>query len=682
MPRYRTILLILSCHLLMSCNTSNNLLTTMLERNLGATDLHPLCEQDQQRLKKQLAILEAIPVSSQTGHSASVDFLNRLDDFYIQLDNSYSAMQLLSNVHPNSELRSAASDCQKKISNLNTDVSLSSAIYEQLNIINLATDDKDAVRFQEKLLQSYVRSGVSQTAETRKIIRQLQNDIAELGQLFSKNIRDDVRHITIQSADDLKGLPQDYIDKLDHNEQGQRLITTDYPSVFPFLRYAHSDQHRRAIYLQFLNRGYPNNEAVLEAIITKRHQLATSLGYKSYAAYATETAMIKNPENAAAFINKVNLLATPRAERDYAQLLAQLQQTQAKASTVGNWQKSFLEQQVKKQHYQFDSKAIRQYFPYQQVKNGVFDLVGELFELKIVDWQTPVWDSSVTAHQLQTQQGETLGYFYLDMHPREGKYKHAAHFGVQTGVANKQLPISALICNFPGADQSLNEAGQANDLGLMEHSQVETFLHEFGHLLHSLIGGHQSWSGLSGIATERDFVEAPSQLLEQWVWDYDSLQRFAINADGEAIPKPLVDKMIAARDFGVGTHIRNQMFYAALSLNYYSIAPKSLDLKQTLMQLQSQYSPFDYMEDTHFYANFGHLFGYSARYYTYMWSEVIAADLFSEFEQQGLMNKTLAKRYRDQVLAPGGSQDAAKLVEKFLGRPFNYQAFNEQLNAE
>ncbi|MBQ77535.1 MAG: tetraacyldisaccharide 4'-kinase [Cellvibrionales bacterium] len=682
MPRYHLLLLILSCQLLMACNDDNDLLAKMLERDIEATDLHLLCDQDQQRLKKQLAVLEAIPASSQTGHSDSIDYLNQLDDFFIQLDNSYSAMQLLSNTHPNGELRSAASDCQKKISNLNTDVSLSNAIYEQLNIINLATDDKDAVRFQKKLLQSYVRSGVNQPAETRKIIRQLQNDIAELGQLFSKNIRDDVRHIAIQSADDLKGLPQDYIDKLDRNEQGQQLITTDYPSVFPFLRYAHSDQHRHAIYLQFLNRGYPNNEAVLEAIITKRHQLATSLGYKSYAAYATETAMIENPENAAEFINKVNLLATPRAERDYAQLLAQLQQTQAKASTVGNWQKSFLEQQVKKQHYQFDSKAIRQYFPYQQVKNGVFDLVGELFELKIVEWQTPVWDSSVTAHQLQTQQGETLGYFYLDMHPREGKYKHAAHFGIQTGVANKQLPISALICNFPGADQSLNEAGQVNDLGLMEHSQVETFLHEFGHLLHSLIGGHQSWSGLSGIATERDFVEAPSQLLEQWVWDYDSLQRFAINADGEAIPKPLVDKMIAARDFGVGTHIRNQMFYAALSLNYYSIAPKSLDLKQTLMQLQSQYSPFDYMEDTHFYANFGHLFGYSARYYTYMWSEVIAADLFSEFEQQGLMNKTLAKRYRDQVLAPGGSQDAAKLVETFLGRPFNYQAFNEQLNAE
>ena len=681
MPCYRSILLILFCHLLMGCNT-NNLLTTMLDRNIEATDLPTLCEQDHQRLEKKLAILEAIPASPQTGHSAAIDYLNQLDDFYIQLDNSYSVMQLLSNVHPNSALRTAASDCQKKLSKLNTDVSLSSAIYEQLNTVILEADDKIALRYQKKLLRSYIRSGVSQPAETRNIIRQLQNEIAELGQLFSKNIRDDVRHITIDSTDDLKGLPQDYIDKLDRNEEGQWLVTTDYPSVFPFLRYAHSDEHRHAIYRQFLNRGYPSNKTVLQDIITKRHQLATTLGYKNYAAYATETAMIENPENAADFINKVNLLATPRAERDYAQLLDQLQQTQANALAVGNWQKSFLEQQVKKQHYQFDSKEIRQYFPYQQVKNGVFDLVGELFELKIVDWQTPVWDSSVTAHQLQTQQGETLGYFYLDMHPREGKYKHAAHFGIQTGVANKQLPISALICNFPGADQSLNEAVQANDLGLMEHSQVETFLHEFGHLLHSLIGGHQSWSGLSGIATERDFVEAPSQLLEQWVWDYDSLQRFAINANGKAIPKSLVDKMVAARDFGVGTHIRNQMFYAALSLNYYSIAPESLDLKQTLIQLQNQYSPFDYMEDTHFFANFGHLFGYSARYYTYMWSEVIAADLFSEFEQQGLMNKTLAKRYRDQVLAPGGSQDAAKLIEKFLGRPFNYQAFNEQLNAE
>ena len=601
------------------------------------------------------------------------NYLRPLDSFSSDLDNHYNIAQLYSNTHPDSTMRDSATDCQQDLAGIFSRSQLSPAIYRRLQAIALPQNLPATQRHHDKLLRDMRRNGVDQSKSEREAIDRLNKKIAALGQQFAKNIRQDTRSITLHSADELAGLPQDYREKLPRNSEGQWEVSTDYPSLFPFLRYAQSDDRRRELYWQFLNRGYPENEAVLKELIETRHALAKQLGYRNYASYATEQAMIATPQQAAAFIDRIAELAAPRAASDYQQLLQQLRKTTPTAKLVGSWQKAFLGEQVKQQHYNLDAKALRQYFAYDAVKAGVFSLVEQLFAVKILPWQTAVWHPSVSSHELRDEAGNTLGYFYLDMHPREGKYQHAAHFGLESGVLGRQLPVSALICNFPAGEPS------RADRGLMEHRQVETFLHEFGHLMHSLLGGQQPWSSLSGIATERDFVEAPSQLLEEWAWDYDTLKTFAVNADGETIPRELVDKMQRARSFAKGTHIRNQMFYAALSLSYYNTPPQQLDINRDMIALQQRYSPFDHLEGTHFFANFGHLYGYSARYYTYMWSQVIAADLFAEFQREGLRNRDTAARYRDTVLAPGGKKDAAQLIEDFLGRPFNYDAFIEQL---
>lgn len=637
------------------------------------------CNEQVTEIRRNLNDLENYPYQATVN-----DYLTALDELLIALDNAYSVAQLYANVHPEKSMRDSAAQCQKNLTEVGNDIGLSQAIYRHLKTLESYQSTANTQRYHSDLLRDYQRSGVDKSASLREQIKSLNQQISDLGQSFGKNIRDDVRTIAITNRDELNGLPEDYISGLSKDEKNRWLISTDYPSIFPFLRYAENDAQRLAIYKLFLSRGYPENQSVLKAIINKRHQLATLLGYPNYAAYATEDAMIKTPGKASAFIERIAKLAKPRADRDYQELLAQLNRTTPSASKVGNWQKAFLQEQVKKEKYQYDAKQVREYFSYHQVKQGIFDLASTLFDVEIVPWQTTTWHESVSTHELRTRAGVTLGYFYLDMHPREGKYKHAAHFGVKTGVVDQQLPVSALICNFPGQEQTDNSQSQqqGDNRGLMEHNQVETFLHEFGHLMHGLIGGQQRWSGQSGIATERDFVEAPSQLLEEWVWNYETLKTFAKNAQGEVLPEPLFERMRAARHFGKGTHIRNQMFYAALSLNYYSTPPEQLDLDKTLIKLQSEYSPFDYIDDTHFYANFGHLYGYSARYYTYMWSLVIAADMFSEFEREGLLNEKMSHRYRDKILAPGGTQDAAELVEAFLGRPFNYQAFIEQLGRE
>jgi thimet oligopeptidase len=256
-------------------------------------------------------------------------------------------------------------------------------------------------------------------------------------------------------------------------------------------------------------------------------------------------------------------------------------------------------------------------------------------------------------------EGALLGRIYLDLHPRDGKFKHAAQFELTGGITGRQLPEGALVCNFPRE--------------LMEHTDVVTLFHEFGHLVHHIIGGRQRFAQFSGVATEWDFVEAPSQMLEQWAWSADVLQTFATDEDGEPIPRDLVERMLAAKDFGSGFFTRTQMFYAALSYTLHQERPA--DFVATVKRVQQTYDLFDYIDGTHFYAGFGHLADYTSAYYTYMWSLVIAKDMFSAFNPDDMFDAEPARRYRDEILARGGSADAADLVANFLGRPFAFDAF-------
>jgi thimet oligopeptidase len=260
--------------------------------------------------------------------------------------------------------------------------------------------------------------------------------------------------------------------------------------------------------------------------------------------------------------------------------------------------------------------------------------------------------------------------FHLDMHPREGKYQHAAAFGTRAGITDRQLPLTTLVCNFPGE----NDPSE-----LMEFDQVSTFLHEFGHLIHGLFAGNHRWDSLSGIATEWDFVEAPSQMLEEWIYDLETLQGFATNATGEPIPAELVEKLNRARWFGEGLTAGIQMYYASLSLNYHSADPATFKLLPKMLDLEQRYSPLPHQQDTYFFTNLGHLNGYSAIYYTYMWSKVIAADLLTEFKKEGMHNANTALRYRQTILSQGGAKPAAVLVADFLGRPYNFDAFADDL---
>jgi thimet oligopeptidase len=606
----------------------------------------------------------------------SVRTLEQYNQLLMAASASNAYAGLMSEVHPDEAIRDAARECEQVVSRFYSDLGLDRQMYERLAAISVDTADGETRRFHAHTLRDYRRAGVDRPPEVRERLKQIDEELTRLGQQFSKNISEDVRFIEVRDVQRLVGLPADFIASHPPDAAGVIRITTDYPDYNPFMTYADDDGLRRELYVRFRSRGDQHNEGVLRDILKLRGEKAALLGYKDWAEYITADKMIKSGDRAAEFIEKVWKLAWPRAERDYAELLRTLRAVMPDATEVADWQKMWLENRVKKERYDVDSSLVREYFPYERVLAGLLEITSEIFDIQYAPLETAMpWHDSVLVYDVM-RRGDRLGRIYLDMHPRDGKYKHAAQFPLKDGVRGVQLPEGVLVCNFPDPRAGGGPA-------LMEHDDVVTMFHEFGHLMHHVLGGHQPWISQSGVATEWDFVEAPSQMFEEWAWSYETLSRFARHhATGEVIPRELVEKMRRADKFGLGTATVQQLFYAAISLAFHRADPDTLDQLGELRRLQMKYTPFAYVAGTKFHASFGHLVGYSAMYYTYQWSLVIAKDLLTPFEEKGLMAKDVTFAYRDRVLVPGGSRDAADLVRSFLGREYDFAAYERYLVGE
>jgi thimet oligopeptidase len=581
------------------------------------------------------------------------------------------------NAHPESRMRDTADECERDLDALATELSLDRGVYDALAALDLSAADPATRHYVQKTLRELKRSGVDRDEATRAQVKLLKDELVRIGQEFGKHIIEDVRHIALQ-PEQLDGLPEDYRRAHPPGEDGQVSLSTDNTDYVPFITYARDAAARERYWRLYRLRGHPLNLGVLDRMLRTRHQLATLLGYPSWAAYATEDKMIGSAENAADFIARITAASTARAARDYAQLLQRKRKEAPQASEVAAWDSAYYQDRVAAEEYGFDSQAVRPYFEYGRVKAGVLAITGRMFGLSYRPVHgTAVWHPDVEVYDViegaDVGGARALGRIYLDMHPREGKYKHYAQFVLTTGRSAERLPEGVLLCNFP------RPGGDAP--ALMEHDGVRTFFHEFGHLLHHVLGGHTRWAGVSGVATEWDFVEAPSQMLEEWVWDTETLQTFARHVDtGAPIPAALVDQARRADQYGKGLWVRQQMFYAAVSLELHLSDPRALDTTRKVAELQDRYTPFRYVPGTFFQASFGHLAGYSAVYYTYMWSLVIAKDLFSVFTKEGLLAPDPAARYRRAVLEPGGSRPAAELVRDFLARPYDFAAYQAWLD--
>jgi len=593
----------------------------------------------------------------------------------VHADNAAYQANLIESVHPDSTVRTVAEEETRASSKFLNDLGLNRAVYDALNGLDLKEADPNTRYAVEKALRDFRLSGVDKDEATRKKIAALREDLVAIGQDFDKNIRNDSRTIKLDSAAELDGLPEDYIKSHPAGADGKISISIEYPDFFPVMSYAKNADVRQRLLKEFLNRAYPANIPVLDRMIAKRYELARLLGFKTWAEYSTRDKMIENDKNVAAFIERLRGLTLKRATEEYATYLKAKRADDPAATAVNQWDRRYYGELIRKRDYNFDAQQARPYFPFDEVKAGVLSSTEKMFGLtykRIAN--ADVWDPSVEAYEVW-EGDKMIGRFYLDLHPRPGKYNHAANFGIRNGVEGIQIPEAALVCNFAG--------GKPGDPGLMEHGDVVTFFHEFGHLLHAVLGGHQPWENISGISTEWDFVEAPSQMLEEWCWNPGVLQTFAKNYQtGEPIPTEMVERMRRADWFGRATSIAYQNLYSAISLNYYNRPAKEVNTDAILQQLEPKYTPYPPMAGTHFQSAFGHLDGYSAIYYTYMWSLVISKDMFSKFDKSNLLDPVTAKRYRDTVLAQGGSAPAAKLVHNFLGRDYDFRSFDEWLAGE
>jgi len=620
--------------------------------------------------RSALARFKALPAEA-----GFIEVVDAFDALARPMDWLSSIAHLFFQVHPDAEMRSAGAEMEQELQRFATELSLDAEVYERLAALDLE-QAPDAVtrRIVEHALRDFRRAGVDRDEVTRDRVRALREELVEIGQEFARNIASDVRSIRIPEGHaGLDGLPQDWIENHPEAEDGSVEVTTEPTDYLTFMKYGTDRDRRRELYLIFAARGAPANLPVLEKMLARRNELAGLLGYETFADYATEDKMIGSADNAARFIDRVVGLTRDRVESELVELLEAIQADHPEETFARDYDRFHYVDRVRAAKYDFDARDARPYFSYDAVTRGVIETSSRLYGISFRKAEVPVWHEDVVVYDV-VESEEVIARLFLDMHPRADKYKHAAMFDLVSGRQGERVPQACLVCNFPRPTDT--------DPGLMEPRDATTYFHEFGHLLHHLLSGRHPYVSVSGIATEWDFVEVPSQLFEEWARDPDVLAGFAHHHEtGEPIPADLVRRMREAEEYGKGLNAAMQMFYAELSLEYYRRDPEQLDTTAVVRELKSRHVPFaPFEEGTSMQTAFGHLDGYNALYYTYMWSLVLAKDIYSAFDGD-LMNTETAKRYRETILAPGGSRDAADLVEAFLGRPFGFEAFERWLAA-
>jgi thimet oligopeptidase len=608
-----------------------------------------------------------------SGELAGLALLDVYDEATAALDNAAYRTALISVSHPDRAMREAADAGRQAVAKVATDLSLDRELYEALRGLDTSGLDQPTRYFIQRTLLAFRRAGVDRDPATRARVRELQEELVAIGQEFDRNIRTDTRTARLEPSA-LAGLPEDYVQSHPVGEDGRVAVTIDYPDLIPVLTYATDAATREQLWRLQRQRAYPANAGVLSRMLKRRHELARLLGYPSWAEYAAEDKMIGSAANVADFIDRIAAASGDRASRDYDAMLARKRADRPDAAVVNRWDVLFLEDRVKAERFALDTQAMRPYFEYGRVKAGLMALCERLFGVEFRRRaDIPVWHNEVECYEI-LDGGRLLGRIFLDMHPRPDKFHHNACGEMTRGKAGVRVPECALMCNVPRP---------GDEPALMLHSDVVMFFHEFGHLLHWVLGGQMALSGSSGFGDEWDFVEAPSQFLEEWVRDPETLATFAVHYQtGEPMPAEMVGRLRAASAFGRGMFVLQQMSLAALSFELHNGDPEGVDPIEVERRIIERMLPFPPVENVYMPLSFGHLDAYSALYCTYQWSLVIAKDLFTVFRREGMFSSASAARYAQAVLAKGGSAPAAALVQDFLGRPYTFDAYQAWLNSD
>jgi thimet oligopeptidase len=648
-------------------------------QQLTPAEIERACREAMERCDTAIAEIVATPATQRTFRNTFAA-LESAADLVQQASGTYAFMAY---VAEDDALRETARDWDERLGKYAVELGFREDLYNAVREY-AASAEAAALRGEEQrlvewALRDYRRNGFELPKKQREQVQALMNRLVELGTQFRKAI-DTWDDAIVVSREDLAGMPDRWIDGLRTVEEGgekKYRVSLDYPEIMPFMDNAESEHWRRDLFLKNQNKGGEANIAVLEEAIGVRTQIARLLGYASWAAYVTEKRMAKNPEHVDRFLRDLDERLAVKARQDI-ERLSRAKTARGLDPEVHIWDWWFETNRLLKTEYAVDDFEIANYFPLQACVDGLFLVTQELLGIRYEAAPgAPKWHDDVQAYDICDADGAApFARFYMDLYPRPNKFGHAAAFTLRGGRelpdGTYQQPVSAIVANFtkPTPDAP----------SLLRHTEVVTFFHEFGHILHQTLTKAR-FLEFSGTSTERDFVEAPSQMLEHWVWDHAMLNRFARHHQtGAPLPDALLGAMIRAKHLSSGLKERRQLFFARMDLAFHS-AGFDGDTMKALRELYP-ITGFPYSEGTHFQSGFGHLFGYDAGYYGYLWSRVFGDDMFTRFEAAGLLDRATGMHYRHTILERGGSVDGDVLVRDFLGREPNTDAFLRDLGLE
>ena len=627
-----------------------------------ADEIPVLCSQGLDDWKARVGALEAIKAYTPDGSAQFMAEWNRLQ---MAIDDLHGPVYLLSQVSPDAGVRSSAEACDTRIRAFITDLYLNPKLYAGVRV--LRSKDNVERKLRKDMLGDFEDAGVTLMPKKQERMRAIQARLDEIQQAFSRHIRDN-RTRVVFTPSQMRGLPEDYLARLKRDGSGNYLLDFSYPVYGPFMQYAEDSEARRQYQAAFLNRGTPENLALLNEAVALRQEMAELAGYRSYADYRLRRRMAGKPGLVAAFLDQVEK-ATGEAEKRELEALRQY-----KAASLGlplseaaieRWDVAYWQEKIRQARFDVDQEALRRYFPTDASVKWTLGLAESLYGLSFKPEKAPLWHEDVRYFGVYDKEsGEYLGGVYLDLFPREGKYGHAAAFPARGGsTLEGRKPVSVLVTNF-------NRTG-------LNGNELETLLHEFGHVLHGVLSKTR-YIEHSGTSVERDFVEAPSQMFEEWAYNGAALARLPqyCSPACPAVDKAFLKRINQARKYGKGSFYARQLLYARYDMALYDDRPKDV---MALWEKMEGQTPLGYIPDTQFPGQFSHtVSGYAAGYYGYLWSEVLAMDMLAQFGGD-LMNPAVGRHYRRTVLERGGEAYADELVRAFLGRAPDSRAFYREV---
>jgi thimet oligopeptidase len=620
---------------------------------------------------------------------AEVNFTNTvraLDDLGFELATVDNRLSLIEETSTSAVMRDAAADVLKNLESWMVGIDYRDDVYRA---VKAYADTKPALAGEDaKLLfetmRDYRRAGLDLPRSDRDEVERMRKELSNDSTDFEENIEKAKLPMKFTKAE-LEGVPDDFLKQVKTGDDEYTVMANITWHYLTILDNAKREDTRKKFLIAQCNLAREENIPLLQKILVLRDGIAHKLGYKSFADYDTETKMVKNAATAIAFEKKLETGLQPKFDAEMKEFRKlKVQETGDPNAKINIWDWRYFANQLKKEKYNVDAEQLRVYFPYQHVLDGMFAIYQRIFGLKFERVEPPYkWIGDLQLYAVSdSKTGEPLGLFYLDMFPRDGKYHHFAEFGIIDGKllpdGKYQRPVCALICNFPTPTK--------DHPSLMSHDDVETIFHEFGHAMHTILT-RAKYSRFSGTSVPRDFVEAPSQMLENWAWDKIVLESFAADYrdPSKKIPADVLAQLKAARLATEGSFYRRQLSFGLMDLALHTQihadnADETLPLSNKV--LGDVFLPMP--PDTAFVAYFGHIIGYGAGYYGYAWADAIAADMATVFEKapDGYFDKQAGMRLRKEIYEVGDSRDVNISIEKFLGRPRSIEPFLKKLGID